>query len=76
MSKKYKELKDTWLLEKKEQFFVSYAVHGPTIPETGMQACLPVNYPINAPVTEPSPLNTRCMYAAPGYHPTCSPKDL
>jgi hypothetical protein len=73
MRKKYKLLKNTWFLDNKKQenFFVSYAVRGPTIPQSGMQEGLPVNHPINGPVSEPSPLNTRCMYSAPGWNPSC-----
>lgn len=74
--KKYKTLSDTWMSDIKEKFFVSYAVRGPTIPQSGIQAGLPVDHPINGPVSQPSPLNNRCMYSAPGWKPTCRWKDV
>jgi hypothetical protein len=50
----------------KENFFVSYAVRGPmVIPSMGLEAGLPCNHPIPGPVSEPSPLNNRCMYSKP-----------
>jgi hypothetical protein len=62
----YKPLKDTYT--SKEKFFVSYAVRGPIVnPSYGLRDGLPINHPIPGPVTEPSPLNTRYMYHAPGW---------
>ena len=59
----YSSLKDTWA-EPQETFFIAYAVEGPMIdPSQGLQAGLPIDYPlINSPVKEPSPLNTRWEY--------------
>jgi len=78
MSRKrsYSRLDETYKENTNEGYFVSYAVRGPTISSSGMEAGLPVNHPINAPTTQPSPLNTGCMYAAPGFHPTCKFSDL
>ena len=48
----------------KENYFVSYAIRGPIIvPNMGLEAGLPVNHPIQGPVSEPSPLNNRWQYS-------------
>jgi hypothetical protein len=46
---------------KKETFLISYAVRGPTMID-GTQYDIPVIHPIEGPVSEPSPLNTRYKY--------------
>lgn len=48
---------------KKERFFVTYAVRGPMfVPKYGLRRDLPINHPIPGPVYEPSPLNNRWRY--------------
>lgn len=47
--------------KKKEKFLISYAVRGPSMPD-GTQYDMPVIHPIEGPVSEPSPLNTRYKY--------------
>jgi hypothetical protein len=67
----YKPFKEAYEPESpKEKFFVSYAVRGPTN-ALGIQKDMPVNHPISGQVKEPSPLNTRCMYSAPGWNSAC-----
>ena len=64
----YKTLGNYWPCEeeKKENYFVRYAVRGPMIiPSMGLEAGLPVNHPIAGPVNEPSPLNNRWRYSCP-----------
>ena len=62
----YVLLNETYKLpyEKKEKFFVSYAVTGSIAnPEEGIRYGMPSLYPlINSPVVSPSPLNTRWKY--------------
>ena len=56
----YKNLKKAY---SKEKFFVSYAVKGSMVePEIGIRQGMPNLHPINGPVKEPSPLNTRYLY--------------
>lgn len=45
----------------RERFFVSYAVNGAMI-APGLRLGMPSLYPIDAPVHQPSPLNTRWEY--------------
>jgi hypothetical protein len=64
----YKTLGNYWLCdeEKKENYFVAYAVRGPMmVPSMGLEAGLPVDHPIPGPVSEPSILNTRWKYSRP-----------
>jgi hypothetical protein len=64
----YKTLDNYWpcLNEKKENWFVSSAVRGPMlVPSMGLEGGLPVNHPIEGPVSEPSPLNNRYLYSRP-----------
>lgn len=59
----YKKLKNTYI---KENFFVGYALNGSMVdPKHGVRAGMPILRPINGPVKEPSPLNTRWMYNLP-----------
>ena len=53
----YKQLKNTGTYSK-ENFFISYAVRGSTCKD-GTRFDIPTKHPIDAPVKEPSPLNTR-----------------
>ena len=60
MKKTYYKLDDAYI---KENFFMSYAVNGSLInPEEGIRAGEPILHPINGPVKEPSPLNTRWQF--------------
>jgi hypothetical protein len=46
-----------------EKFFVSYAVRGDLVDkEHGDRLGMPSLYPLEGPVNEPSPLNTRWKY--------------
>lgn len=64
----YTKLKNTWSSKSKETFFVSYAVRGPMmIPSYGLRSGLAVDHPIEGPINEPSPLNTRYVYHPHGY---------
>ena len=64
----YTTLKNYWsnssCTSTREKFFMSYALNGAIIdPENGIRAGIPTVFPlVDAPVTEPSPLNTRCEY--------------
>ena len=58
----YKVLRDTWRSTEPtvEHFFTAYALNGAIVdPSMGLRTGLPVNHPIEGPVREPSPLNTR-----------------
>ena len=60
----YQRLAHTWTVsEKKENFFVSYAVRGPmVVPKYCLQRDLPVNHSIKGTNHESSPLNNRLRY--------------
>lgn len=68
----YKTLKNCWTTnptnkeKSRENWFVSYAVRGPTVvPSMGLESGMPLLYPIPGPVREPSVLNTRWKYSRP-----------
>ena len=57
----YKKLKDLKYISK-ENYFVSYAVRGPTIcPSKGLEVDMPVREPISGPIKEPSSLNSQYL---------------
>lgn len=63
--KNYNNLKNAYTSNKqyKEKFFVSYAVRGDLVDkEHGDRLGMPSLYPLDGPVNEPSPLNTRWKY--------------